>query len=577
MPEGIDLGLSGLASNFDWRSLVDQLSEVERAPQRRLRTEQTALEQRNNAYASINTQLSVLQSRVATLKDGDLFDARAVTVSDTTVGTAAVSDGAPLGSHVFAITQLAAAAVRLGTLDAGQALSPSSDVSGLTLSGAAFATTITDGTFTVNGKQVSITTSDTLQDVFDRISSATSGDIAGSYDPNTDKISLASIGGSEIVLGSATDTSNFLSAAKLANNGGTATASTAALGAIRLTAALDAANFATTINDGGSNAGLFKINGVEISFDADADSLAAVIERINDSAAGVTASYDPLNDRLKLTNKTTGDLGVGLEDVTGNFLAATGLSGGTLQRGKDLLYTVNGGTALSSHSNTITEASSGLAGLSVTALKEGASVTVGVAADTATIKSAITDFVTEYNRVQSLIESSTASTTDAKGVVTAGILASESDAYTLASQLRNLATTQVSGLSGVFKQLEAIGISSNGNDNTLAVASDGDLEEALSGNLNSLKELFTHSTLGLGVQLDTFLEATIGDEGSLISRQDNLDKQSLSIDTQIVDQEKLVQSHRAQLITSFLAMETAQSRVNQQLSFLSQRFGGTSS
>ena len=213
----------------------------------------------------------------------------------------------------------------------------------------------------------------------------------------------------------------------------------------------------------------------------------------------------------------------------------------------------------------------------MTALKEGASVTVGVGADTSKIKSAITDFVTEYNKVQSLIESSTASTTDAKGVVTAGILASESDAYTLAGQLRKLATSQLSGLSSAFKQLETIGISSNGNDNTLAVAADGALDDALSENLTSLKELFTNSTQGLGVQLDTFLEATIGDEGSLISRQDNLDKQSLSIDTQIVDQEKLVQSHRAQLITSFLAMESAQSRVNQQLSFLSQRFGGTSS
>ena len=143
--------------------------------------------------------------------------------------------------------------------------------------------------------------------------------------------------------------------------------------------------------------------------------------------------------------------------------------------------------------------------------------------------------------------------------------------------MRKLATAQLSGLSSAFKQLETIGISSNGNDNTLAVAADGALDDALSENLTSLKELFTNSTQGLGVQLDTFLEATIGDEGSLISRQDNLDKQSLSIDTQIVDQEKLVQSHRAQLITSFLAMESAQSRVNQQLSFLSQRFGGTSS
>lgn len=113
-----------------------------------------------------------------------------------------------------------------------------------------------------------------------------------------------------------------------------------------------------------------------------------------------------------------------LEDVTGNFLAATGLSGGTLDRGKDLLYTINGGGQLVSHSNTITADSSGITGLTVTALKESTTkVTIG--ADTTTIKSAINSFISEYNRAQSLIDSQTASTTDAKGTVTAGTLAGE--------------------------------------------------------------------------------------------------------------------------------------------------------
>jgi len=36
----MELGLSGLASGFEWKSVVDQLVEVERAPQRRARREQ---------------------------------------------------------------------------------------------------------------------------------------------------------------------------------------------------------------------------------------------------------------------------------------------------------------------------------------------------------------------------------------------------------------------------------------------------------------------------------------------------------------------------------------------------------
>ena len=84
----MDLGVSGLASGFDWRTLVDQLSAVERAPQQRMRTEQNRIDQRKNAYASIQTQLGVLRSRVTALKDPALFSSRTASVSDSTARSA---------------------------------------------------------------------------------------------------------------------------------------------------------------------------------------------------------------------------------------------------------------------------------------------------------------------------------------------------------------------------------------------------------------------------------------------------------------------------------------------------------
>jgi flagellar hook-associated protein 2 len=575
MPEGLDLGVSGLASNFDWRSLVDQLANVERASQRRLRVEQTAIDQRKGAYASIAAQLAVLRSRVAALKESALFDSRTAGVSDATVASATTAAGVPLGSYFFGITQLATAAVKQGTANVGSPLSATNDVSGVVLGSAAFATPVTAGTFTVNGKQVTLATSDTLQAVFDKISSATGGDITGSYDATTDKISLTSASNSEIVLGSSTDMTNFLTTARLSNNGTSSITSSAALGAVKTFATLSSANLVTPIDDGATGQGKFKINGVEITFNVDVDSISDVIKRINDSSAGVTAGYDSVNDRFRLTNKATGDIGVALEDVDGNFLRATGLFDGTLQHGKDLLYTVNGGGQLSSHSNTVTEDTSGIEGISVTALKEGASVTVTVGTDTAKIKTAINDFITEYNKAQSLIETNTASSTDAKGKVTAGTLAGEGDASSVASSLRRLVTGQVSGLAGTLNRLESLGIASNGNNDNLTVSDDEKLDSALTDNLTSVKDLFSNSTNGLAVQVDSYLEKTVGDDGTLVTKQDNLSKQSAGIDTQISDQERLVQAHREQLIASFIAMEFAQQRVNQQLQFLSQRFGGT--
>lgn len=569
----MDLGLSGLISGLDWRTLVDQLAEVERVPATRLRVEQNTLQQQHAAYATIKTQLSVLQNRVTLLQDPGLFNSRQTTSSNTAVATATAGAGTTLGTYSFNVIQLATAAKQVGTTGAGSSLNATNDVSGLVLSEAAFASSVTAGTLTVNGRQFTLATADTLQEVFDKISAATGGSVTGSYDAATDRITLNSA--APIVLGSATDTSNFLQVARLHNNGTGAISSAAELGVVRQSASLSQANFATPISDGGTGAGEFKINGVSIGF-AETDSVAEVLKRITDSTAGVTASYDTVNDRFVLSNKTTGDVGMALEDVTGNFLAATGLTGGTLERGHNLRYTVNGGSELVSQSNTITEASSGLAGLSVTALAEG-TATVTVDSDTGKIKQAINDFLAEYNKVQSVIDSQTASTTDAKGKVTAGLLANDGEAQSIATQLRRLVTAQLTGLNPALKRLDDLGIVSNGNDNSLRLDDESKLDAALAGNLTTVRTLFTDTAQGLAVKLNTHLEKLVGDDGTLPGKQDKLTRAASAIDTQIADLERMIQANRERMIASFIAMETAQANINQQMQFLQQRFSTTSS
>src|SRR6185312_6657795 len=150
-----------------------------------------------------------------------------------------------------------------------------------------------------------------------------------------------------IVLGSATDSSNFLQAAQLFNNNETGSTtrsitSSLALGHIQVTNNMSSANLQTAIVDDGTGNGAFTVNGVTINYNASTDSIQNVLDRITNSTAGVTASYDSLNNRFVLTDKATGDIGISIQDVAGNFAAATGLSSGALQRGQNLLYTVNG-------------------------------------------------------------------------------------------------------------------------------------------------------------------------------------------------------------------------------------------
>lgn len=565
-----DLGISGLASGFDWRSLVDQLAQAERAPQTRLKSDQTALQQRNTAYGSIKTQLNSLQTTIDALKDPTLYDTRAAQSTDATAATATASTGAPLGTYAFNVTQLAVAATQQGSTGIGAALSASDDVSNVVLGSAGFHTAITAGTITVNGKQVNVATTDSLQDVFDSIFTATGGEVTGSYDSTTDKISLSGSSG-EVVLGSVTDTSNFLQVTRLQNNGTGTVTSSSTLGSVRITNSIASSNLATAINDGGGN-GEFKINGVSINFDPAADSLSNVIDRINSSAAGVTASYDTVKDRFVLTNKATGDVGISLEDVSGNFLAATGLSGGALQHGKNLLYTINGGGQLTSQSNTITDVSSGLTGLSVKALKENSTFSVSVNADTDAVKTALNNFLTQYNKVQSVIDTQTASSTDAQGKVTAGVLASDRDISSLAATLRSNSFNLGSGFTGVVRSLADLGISTNGNDNKLNLADSSKLDAVLQTNLNDVAALFTDATDGIAAKLSAYLDKTAGDDGTLITQQNSLTKQSKAIDQNIADMERIVQANRQQMIDSFTAMETAQSQSNQQLQYLQKNF-----
>jgi flagellar hook-associated protein 2 len=128
----------------------------------------------------------------------------------------------------------------------------------------------------------------------------------------------------------------------------------------------------------------------------------------------------------------------------------------------------------------------------------------------------------------------------------------------------------------VLTQLEDIGITSTGSDNSIKVDDESKLDLALANNLITVKNLFSDATTGLAAKLDAYLETTIGDEGSLLTRQDNITKQSAAIDTQIADLERIVLANRDRMIASFVAMETAQAQINQQLQYLQNQFGGSS-
>jgi flagellar hook-associated protein 2 len=562
------LAVTGLASGIDWSTVVSELAQAERTPEIQWQQQQSALNTQNSIYTTLKTALTTLQADIQALQTSSLYGSAAAQSSSSTVATATAASGATLGNFTFNISQLATAAQINGTTGVSQVISPTGDPGSVTVGTAGFSTPVTAGTFTVNGAQVTVASTDSLQQVFDNIATATNNTVTASYDSTTDKITLSSA--SAITLGSSADTSNFLQVAQLYNNQTGTITSNAALGHAQLGATMTGADLATAITDGGSGQGAFTINGVTINYDASSDSIQNVLSRINSSAAGVTASYDPQNDRFTLTDRTTGDVGISMQDVTGNFLAATGLSGGTLQSGKNLLYTLNGGSQqLVSQSNTISSTSSNITGLSVTALTTG-STSIAVSSDPSQLSTAIQKFVTDYNSVQTAISSNQIVSTSASGAVTPGPLTGDQTANGLANSLRSVVAAAVPGLSGAMNLLSDMGIQTNGQDNTLSVDTTT-LNSAISNNLNSVQAFFTSATGGLATQMNTFLNNTIGANGSVTNHQSALTQQVSNLSAQITNLETKIANDSANWTSEFQAMEQAQSTATQELTYLSEQ------
>ncbi|HEX3857841.1 MAG TPA: flagellar filament capping protein FliD [Verrucomicrobiae bacterium] len=565
------LAVSGLASGMDWQNIVLELAQAERAPETQWQSQQTALNTQNSAFTTIKGDLTTLQADLQGLQDPTLYQSTAAQSSNPSVATAATGTKTSTGNFTFNISQLATAAQINGAGHISQILAPGGDVSSVTIGTAGFTAPVTAGTFTVDGAQVTIAATDSLQDVFDKIASATSNKVTANYNSTTDEINLASSDSSEIVLGSAADTSNFLQVAQLYNNGTDSVTSASALGRVNTTVSLSGSDLATAVTDGGSGNGEFTINGVAISYDASSDSIQNVLDRINSSTAGVTATYDTLNNRFTLTNNSTGDVGISMQDVTGNFLVATGLSSGALTHGQNLLYTLNGGSQqLVSQSNKITQSSSGITGLSVIASGTGIT-TVTTSSDTSKISSAIQQFITDYNNVQTAISSQQIVSTASDGTGTPGPLTGDQTANNLANNLRSLSFFSGSGLSNSITSLADLGIQSNGQDNTLALSDSDTLNNALTNNLNAVQSFFSDATSGMATQLNNYITNVTGDDGELTNHQASLTQQNNNLGTQISNLETKIASDSAFWTSEFQAMEQAEEQANQELTYLSEQ------
>ena len=180
---GSDLQLTGLASGFDWKPVVEQLVELEAIPKRRLQSEKSANEEKISDLGLLKSQLDTLNSASSALKNEDLYDARKITMdSDSArVLTATAASGTLTGTYKIEIVSIATSTQMTSenriVTGLGNPLDLSTKLSDLPLQ-----SKITTGTFTIGGRTFNITDlSMTLQELMDEVNNNGAG-----FDPERD-------------------------------------------------------------------------------------------------------------------------------------------------------------------------------------------------------------------------------------------------------------------------------------------------------------------------------------------------------------------------------------------------------
>ena len=237
---GADLQLTGLASGFDWAPVVDQLIELERVPQKRLEREKASNEEKVSDLSLLKSQLDTLNSAGKALQNSDLYNARKIGMdSDSAlILTASADPGALTGNYTVSVysigthTEMSSKNRVPGGLGKGL-------VTATALQDLPVQTAITTGTFTIAGKTFSISNlTMTLQQLMDLVNDVgdangdnvdgvnAEGDGSGitlEYDSINDRMivdggeNAISTLGDLPILGSPTDTSNFLQVMRLLN------------------------------------------------------------------------------------------------------------------------------------------------------------------------------------------------------------------------------------------------------------------------------------------------------------------------------------------------------------------------
>jgi flagellar hook-associated protein 2 len=470
---GINFG--GLASGMDTEGIISKLVSIQKQPIARLQQQQQKYLKQADVIAALKGQISNVAQSANSLLTADAFSAVIPSNSDSSVASLVMSGVGQAGNYTLSVSKLAQAQ----KISSGAQSSVSSAL-GQT------------GQFTINGKLVSVDSTDSLSSVARKINDVSPGATA----------SIINGGTGNAYLTITSSNSGISGKPQLSDLTGSFLSTIGVLGAtenIRLPITNGAAgiNFSSSSDIVGSSLGVtgltaqtIKVNGVNVSINLQSDSLQAVADKINSASTGATASVVSVTEGVstKYRLEITGASSPTFVDA-GNTLATLGIvqktASNELVAAQDASYKVDG-VSLTSSMNTIEGV---IPGGKITLLKADATTppttTLSIKSDTDVVANRIKSFTDSYNSAVKFITDNSQFDGD---TYETGPLFGDPVARQFLSTMNSLLMSNIPGLTGNYKNLTDIGIRIDGTG-SLSVDS-SKLNTAIQTDSEGVRKLF---------------------------------------------------------------------------------------
>ncbi|OGB98537.1 hypothetical protein A2V82_02390 [candidate division KSB1 bacterium RBG_16_48_16] len=573
-------GTASVGSTGSLESLIQQYMTLERRPLTTMQANRNSLSTKSTLFDDVKTQLQDLQDLAEEMAETDadesVFNTVQASSGDTDTITVSADEGAAEGTYLFRVRQLATSTTMKSTgyLNTAASVKSSSQVVAgtgyLTTSRswalAGFAT-VPDGTATINGKTFTLSDYSTVDAFMTAVNNDEDADAHIYYNRSTDRFVIEhDTPGETLTL--AESASGFLTQVNI-----TAGSYAANTTGVQTDVLLKNANFDYAFS--AAETGSFTINGVEIDWDADSDTLGEIISRINASEANVTAFYDESLDKVTFTANETGSEEIQWEDVTGTFLGdALKLTGVTQSVGNDAKFTINSADSedeITKTSNTFT-----LNGLSVT-LKDitvangsyadsgTTSVTITSTQDTSAIRTKISSFLTKFNTVRDYLKNklSVDPTTYSRGA-----LAGETTFRNLLTNMTTIILDQVSGVGANDPStLYEIGITFDEKLHA-SITDESTMNDVIESDPSAVAAIF-NSTYGIATRLYDVLDLYTETDGIIDGRKDIIEDQIQDIDKRVDKYQVRLSIKERQYRNELYAVQNLLNRTIQQQNLMS--------